>query len=159
MPLIHPWLSHTDESVRVNAAAALAMLGSTEGQEVLLESTRSKWTLARVEAIVALGYLTTPQARLRLLEIVNDPDDPWKSRARVALAQQELTARPAHEKVKYLGILARDSNRQVVRWAVEQLSQLDSSESIEMLRDLSTKGGRTGIMAEKILKLKEAIQE
>lgn len=156
LALIRSWLSHGDESVRVNAAAALAMLGSSEGQEILLRSTNSEDLLPRVEAIVALGYLRTTEARSRLEEIINDPEGHWKSEALVASAQQRLATISAQEKVEHLGMLAYGFNRYVASWAVDQLSDLDTPEVVDLLRGLASRGGKIGEKAHRRLRSREA---
>jgi len=152
IPLVRPWLTSSEEGVRVQAAAALALLGNTEGQEILLASTRSKDPLMQQWATEALGYLNTADARTRLKDILDDPEAHWKSYARIALARQELSMKGAQEKTDYLGRFTRDRNDRVARWAVEQLAELGTAEATQLLRDVASKGGRIGERAQRRLK-------
>jgi HEAT repeat protein len=152
IPLVRPWLASSEEGVRVQAAAALALLGNTQGQEILLVSTRSKDPLMQQWATEALGYLNTADARTRLKDILDDPEAHWKSYARIALARQELSMKGAREKTDFLRRLTRDRNDRVARWAVEQLAELGTAEATQLLRDVASKGGRIGERAQRRLK-------
>jgi HEAT repeat protein len=70
---LQAYLEDPDESVRVNAAAALAMLGSDAGEAVLLAATESGDPQARREATYALGYLDSLASVQRLWAIASDP--------------------------------------------------------------------------------------
>ena len=155
IPLIKPWLTSPEEGVRVQTAAALALLGSSEGQDILLASTRSNDPLMQQWATEALGYLNTAEARARLEEILNDPIGQWKSYARIALAQQELNTKDMQAKIESLNLLTQDTNNRVARWAVEQLADLGTPEATQLLRDIAPKGGKVGQRATWLLKAKE----
>lgn len=158
VPLIKEKLSNPDESVRVNAAGALALLGSTEGYNILFAATHGENSLAQIDALFYLGYINSKEATIRLEEIISDPQGKWKSYARIALAQQKLNNKSLQEKAEYLASLVKDPNRHLKLWAVEQLSELNISRANELLLDLAGKGGIVEIKAYRMLKSKGALQ-
>lgn len=155
LPLIRPLLLHSDENVRVMAAGALAMLGSSEGQNILLAATQSKDPLAQKNATFALGYLNTAEAQKRLHEIIDDPTGQWKSYAVIALVQQELAGKSLQEQVKHLGQLVQQRDRIVADWTVEQLTDLNTPEAARALQDIAKKGGKIAEKAQRSLKAVE----
>lgn len=155
VPLIRQLLPHSDEHVRVIAAGALAMLGSKEGQDILLMSTRRSNPLTQKSAIFALGYLDSEEAQKRLTDIINDPIGQWKSYAVIALAQQELKSKTPHEKVEHLGQLMQHHDPLVLQWAMQQLADLDTPEAIRMLQELVEKENRLGQQVLRLLKARK----
>lgn len=87
---ISAYLSDPDESVRVNAAAALVLLGDPSGLSTLLDATYSADSQARREATYALGFFDAPEAGSRIDEILADPQGRWRTEARMALDQRRL---------------------------------------------------------------------
>lgn len=152
IPIIRSCLSNSDESVRVNAAVALAMLGSTEGQELLLQSTRSFNPMVRKEATHSLGYLNTSKARNRLLEIINDPQGEWKSYAQISIAHQQLLGRAPWERVEYLSSMVKHENQRVAEWAIDRLGEIDDPESYALLKSISMEDSEIGHKAQRQLK-------
>ena len=53
---IRPWLSHSDASVRVNAATSLAALGSEEGLSEVIKASKSQDNQTRREGTLGLGF-------------------------------------------------------------------------------------------------------
>ena len=155
IPALRAHLSDPDESVRINAAVALALLGNYEGQEILLAGTRSTRPIARKEATYSLGFVNTVESRNKLQEILDDPDGKWKTYAQIALAQQDLTNKPLGQKVSALKILASGKNEQVAEWAVERIAELDIPESRAVLKNVGQLKGRAGRKAKRLLKIEE----
>lgn len=155
LTLLRPYLADSDEAVRVIAATAMAMLGSGEGEDVLLAATRSDNPMAQKDATGALGYLSSTTARERLEQILNDPDGAWKSYAIIAQALQATAAASTHEQAATLETLARSGNRVVASWALDELTDSPSSESTAAIRRLSTRPSRIGRRAQLRLRVKE----
>jgi HEAT repeat protein len=155
-PRLRPLAMHPDASVRVMAAAALAMLGSAEGEDVLLAALDGGDPLAEKNATLALGYLDTAAARGRLQAILDDPDGRWKSYAVMALAQQNLRAESAPQQAQRLGALAGGRDRLVAAWALERLVDLGTPEAVAELAKTANRGGRLGAMAQRRLAIAEA---
>lgn len=154
--LLRPYLAHQDESVRVTAAGALAMLGNGEGEDILLAATRSNNPAAQREATGVLGYLPTNNARTRLQEIIDDPNGAWKSYALIARAIQSQRTVSAADKAASLETLARSGNRIVASWALDELSDAPTPEATAAIRRLSTRPSRIGRRAQLRLRVKEA---
>ncbi len=66
---------------RTQLAGALAQLGEPIGYEHLFGRAGKRWSLDRAMAIELLGEVKAPGAMARLLEILNDPDDPCRGAA------------------------------------------------------------------------------
>lgn len=122
LDMLRTYLAHEEVTVRVNAAAAMALLGSAEGEAVLLAATGSASPQAQREATYALGLLDTPTAARRLEEIVASPDARWRTEAEIALECRTLRAmRSEHEASLRLTALAESANDGVAAWARESL--------------------------------------
>lgn len=120
------FLSDPDESVRVNAAAALARLGDESGASILLDATHSADPQSCREATFALGFLGTHEAAQRLDEIIADPAGRWRTEAELAVAIRTRSAAPTAPKhssvVHGRGVLG-DPNRSL---AANAFAVLDS---------------------------------
>ncbi|OGP93562.1 MAG: hypothetical protein A2157_15070 [Deltaproteobacteria bacterium RBG_16_47_11] len=81
IPHIRPWLSHSDASVRVNAAISLAALGNEEGLSEVIKASKSQDNQTRREGTFGLGFFKESEARSRLQEIIADSKAPWKTEA------------------------------------------------------------------------------
>ena len=90
LPALVPFLAHFRDLVRVDAASALAALGSSQGLDLVLEGSRSPDRLVRLEAVYGLRFFREAEARARLEELCLDPGEIWKREARVSLAAWEL---------------------------------------------------------------------
>ncbi len=154
--LLRPYLAHADESVRVTAAGAMAMLGNGEGEDILLAATRGSNPAAQREATGVLGYLPTSNARARLQEILDDPNGAWKSYALIAQAIQAQRGASAADKATSLEAMARSGNRIVAGWALDALSDAPSPEATQAMRRLSLRPSRIGRRAQLRLRVREA---
>ncbi|MBI9019202.1 MAG: HEAT repeat domain-containing protein [Phycisphaerae bacterium] len=159
IPAIKQYLSSSDESVRVNAAAGLALLGSFEGEEILLNSTHSENPLAKKEATYALGFISTQKSKNRLQEILDDPNGQWKSYVRIALANQKLGGMKKQERIGFLTGLSSDKNERVAAWAIDKILELDSANSKKILKEISESDSKLANKAQRQLKIKEAKNE
>jgi len=146
--LIRPLLSDPDETVQVMAAAALAMLGNAEGQDFLLAAIDGDNPLAQKNATLALGYLDTPEARSRLVEIIDDPYARWKSYALMAQALQDRRAQTPAQSVATLDRLARGRDRLAAMWALEELADLGTPEAAQALQAIAGHKGRRADVAQ-----------
>jgi HEAT repeat protein len=150
---MRPYLRHGDETVRVTAAGALAMLGSDEGLDVLLAGTSSDDAVAIKNATYALGFLRDPAARSRLEEILDDSSAPWRSQATMALARQDLAGADEAERAARLGALARGRDRQLATWALTELLRSSDAEASGEARRLASGRGRAARAAQRRLAL------
>lgn len=148
-------LASGDEGVRVTAAGALAMLGSDEGTQVLLDAIAGDNALAQKNATYALGFVHTAEAAAKLQEIVDDPDGRWKSYAVIALAERGLPAQQPDEQIATLALLGRGRDRIAADWAIEQLTDSSHRDATEVLREIGTRKGPIGMKARLRLKLRE----
>jgi HEAT repeat protein len=81
---------------KTQVAGALASLGDAEGIAHLFKRAGRKWTMDRPMAVELLGEVRAPGAKERLLEILNDPNDPARGTAARSLGRLgDLTAEPA----------------------------------------------------------------
>lgn len=152
-PRVRPYLRHGDETVRVTAAGALAMLGSDEGLDVLLAGTSSDDPAAVKNATYALGWIRDPASRSRIEEILGDPTAPWRSQAAMALALQDLKGADEFDRAARMGELARGRDRQVAAWALSELVRSPAPEATEEARRLANGRGRTARAAQRRLAL------
>lgn len=153
---IRNFLSDSDESVQVNAAAAMALLGNYQGQDILLAATQSSSSGVKKEATYSLGFFDTTEAKDRLQEILSDPNGQWKSYAKIALVQQELLNKAIAQQLIILEATANDSNQRVAEWAVEKISDIDVPQGNAILRKVEQNNTKVGRRAKRILKIKEA---
>ena len=150
LPALVPFLAHFRDLVRVDAASALAALGSSQGLDLVLEGSRSPDRLVRLEAVYGLRFFREAEARARLEELCLDPGEIWKREARVSLAAWELAGigDAAGAREDYLiGLLGR-SRPMVEQWAVQALAELGTARAVAELRALArepTRVGRTAL--------------
>lgn len=136
--LLQRFLAHDDESVRCDAAGAMALLGNYQGQDILLECTYSDNPAVQKEATYCLGFINTPASREKLEQILDDPAGKWKSYARIAIAQQEIDNVNEMDKVGLLKALTEDStNKRLSAWAVDRLAELNDRQSREILQKIA----------------------
>ena len=155
--VLKPYLSISDESVRVDAAGAMALLGSADGLQILLDGVDSDSPAVQKEATYLLGFLNIPATTERLERILADPAGRWKSYARIALVLQTLNGKSDDDKVQLLkDVVTDEENTRVSKWAVEQLSNLNTSKSRQVLQDIADSKGRLALQAERILKVRRA---
>ena len=138
LPLIRPWLNHSDSSVRVNAAISLAALGSEEAISEVIQATMSKDNQTRREATFGLGFFQDHRAHARLQEIIADPNATWKTDAEIALSRADLFAKSPLERLDFLLKLTDSPNKAVCRWAVDQISELGIPEAVNVLRSIAS---------------------
>jgi len=154
--LLRALLDNPDEGVRVHAAGALAMLGSDEGEAVLLSALDGDNPIAQKNATYALGFVRTPAARERLQRILDDPAGEWKSYALIALAQQRRASESEAEELAELALLGRGRDRIAADWAIEELTDLDIDGATELLRELgASRHGPLGTKARLRAKVRE----
>jgi len=156
MPILKKYLPHPDESVRVNAAAALALLGSYQGQEILLTASRSTNPLVAKEATYSLGLVDTTKSKSRLREILNDPNGAWKSYAQIALLNQRLTRTKPEDKINVLKASLSDKNERLAEWALERMADLEDPQIIEIFEKTAQTKNKLGRKASRLLKIVEA---
>ena len=154
--VLKTYLSNSDESVRVNAAAAMALLGNYDGQNILIAGTQSSSPGVKKEATYSLGFLNTPEAKTRLEEIINDPNSQWKSYARIALIQQELLNKPIDQQLIILEVTTNDENQRVAEWAVEKIADMDVPQGNTILQKVGKNKTEAGMRASRLLKIKGA---
>lgn len=154
---IAPFLEHKDETVRLTAAAALAMLGDESELDQVLAATHSADPGARKTATFALGLFTDSRAGQRLEEIVDAPEGAWKGYAMAARANRELrTAAPA-ERVRALeGHANNRYSRTLAEWALQELTAEESSAAAAALQRLGAREGSIGDAAARRARILEA---
>lgn len=119
---ISGYLQDPDESVRVNAAAALASLGDLSGEALLLDATQSANPQARREATYALGLFDSQESQQRLEAIAANPLERWRTEADIALEWRLLRhATSGEAATARLGELAFGLNDELAEWARDQL--------------------------------------
>lgn len=153
--VVRPLLSDPDETVRTIAAGSLAMLGSAEAEDVLLAAVDGDNPAAQKNATYALGFLGTATARARLEEILADPAGRWKSYAIMAIAESDAMSQPPSARASALEQLARGSDRIVVHWALDRLSESAGPEADAALQRLSSRPGKPGQRAAVRLRTRE----
>ncbi len=134
---VRPFLAHADPEVRVVAAIALAMLGDESGRNVLLTAIASDNPGAQKQATFGLGYLDDAASRARLQAILDDPGGRWKSYATIAITVRDMGSLSAAEKVTMLFPIARGRSRIANRWALEELTDIDTPEARAVIRTLA----------------------
>jgi hypothetical protein len=154
--VLKTYLSDSDESVRVNAAAAMALLGNYDGQNILIAGTQSSSPGVKKEATYSLGFLNTPEAKTRLEEIINDPNSQWKSYAEIALVQQQLLNKPLAQQLLNLETAANDKNQRVAEWAVEKIADMDVPQGNTILQKVGKNKTEAGMRTSRLLKIKGA---
>ncbi len=152
LPRIRRHLANPDINVRVMAAGALARLGSTEAQDVLLAASRDQEGVAQMNATYALGFLDTPESTTRLREILADPRGHWKSEAKIALGLQTARTMSAADRAQFFEKQAQGDDTVVTRWAVEALAEMGTADGVAALRRLSTARGSVARIATNQLK-------
>ena len=155
LALLRPLLANADEGVRVHAAGAMAMLGSFEGQAVLLDAVDGDNPIAQKNATYALGFVHTAAAAERLQRIVDDADGRWKSYALIALTQQHRATASQAEELAELTLLGRGRDRIAASWAIDELTDLDVPLATEVLRELGARHGPLGDKARLRVKVRE----
>ncbi|MEN6308290.1 MAG: HEAT repeat domain-containing protein [Anaerohalosphaeraceae bacterium] len=144
-----------DESVCVNAAAALALLGKYDGQALLLRATHSTNPVVKKEAIYSLGFVNTSDSQRRLQEIISDPNGQWKSYAEMALTQQKLMTSNTPQKIQILEKLVKDKSPRLSEWAVERIAEIDDSRAGDILGIVEKNKTEAGRKASRLLKVRE----
>lgn len=156
LALLRGLLGNTDESVRVTAAGALAMLGSDEGLQVLLDAVDGDNPLAQKNATYALGFVRSAAAAgERLQQILDDPQGRWKSYAVIALTQRRQPAQSRADQIASLTLLGRGRDHIAADWAIDQLTDLTDPEATEVLRELGTRAGALGAKARLRVRVRE----
>lgn len=156
LTLLRPYLAHSDESVRVIAAGAMARLGNSEGEDILLAASHHGDPAVQKEAIGLLGYVGSSTARQRIDAIVADPNGSWRSYALIAQSLQHRSEQDSAEQAAALETLARSGDRIIAPWAMEELVDSPAPEATEAIRRLSARRSRVARDAQLRLRLKEA---
>lgn len=142
--VIQRWLNHSNLSVGVNAAISLAALGNESGIDKVIEASKSEDNQTRREGTYGLGFFRNQKARLRLQEILADPEAPWKTEAEIALRKINLSKVPLENRLNILKEYAGDPNRGVAKWAIDEISEIKTPKAREILesasRDKTIKG-------------------
>lgn len=149
LTVVRPWLSSDDALTRVQAAIAMAQLGSAEAESVILSATYSADPLITKRATEGLGHLNTIRARDRLKEIIDSPRGVWKSYARIAVLSIDLRSLPHLERQEFLKRVIADPNDRVALWAVEQMAELPGTHAF--LKSLVEQGGGRGERAARLI--------
>ena len=155
--VLKSYLFYSDESVRVDAAGAMALLGNASGLQILLDGVDSDNPAVQKEATYLLGFLNVPAATERLEQILATPEGRWKSYAGIALLQQTLNGKNDNEKLQLLiDVVASEKNTRVFKWAAEQLSNLNTPQSRQILQEVAELQGPLGRQARRLLKARRA---
>ena len=152
--ILEKFLSYADESVRIIAAAGMALLGDYRGQDILLVGTDSSSSIVKKEAIYSLGFVNTAKAKDKLQGIIDDPDGQWKSYAVIGLAQHELRNNSIGQQLNILETLINGKNQRVGRWAVEKLADMNSPQGDAILWKIEKYNNPTGRKAKQILSVR-----
>jgi hypothetical protein len=150
------YLKDPDESVRVDAAAAMALLGNYDGQNILIAGTQSSSPGVKKEATYSLGFLDTDQARNTLRGIMSDPNGQWKSYAGIALIQQELLNKSLAQQLIVLEAASSDENQRVAEWSVEKIADMDIPQGTMSLQRIVQNGNAAGTRASRLLRIRGA---
>ena len=153
--LVRPHLRSENISVRVNAAIALAKLGSMEAMGTILEGLQGANMQARREATYGLGFFAAERqkATVAAQAIIDNPDGLWKSEAGISLLRLELGA--AKDKLELLSTASKAGAPRVQAWAIQEIARLGEKESEAWLRQRSTTDDPLGRFAGLQLLLKE----
>lgn len=127
--LVRPHLRSGNVSVRVNAAIALAKLGSMEAIGTIFEGLQGADIQARREAAYGLGFFTAERqkARAAAQAIIDNPDGLWKAEAGISLLRLELAS--AKDKLELLSKASGAGAPRVQAWAIQEIARLGEKES------------------------------
>jgi len=146
IPIIRPFLAHENDSVRVNAAVALASLGTEEALDTVIALIHSGDIQAQREAIYGLGYFRNTKATEAAQAIIDSPTGRWKSEAHIALAQQKLSAVSPDIDIRrsFLQNLLSHQNSGVRLWAVDELLTTNDPAAVAAIRAIARQQTREG---------------
>lgn len=133
--VLRPYLSHADQSVRVNTAISLARIGSTEGFAEILAGLESRIDMpACREATYGLGFFAGEERRASKAaqSIINDPRGVWKGEAGISLLRLELTHAP--DKLMLLSKAASTGHRLVRNWAIGEIAAMGNPKAFAWLQ-------------------------
>ncbi len=150
---LQKYLAYSDRQVRAWAAVACALLGDTDVQNMLIDMTYYEDT-SRI-AVRGLGYVNTPASSERLLEIITDPNEKWKTDARISLIRQELKVKSPAEQATILKELSRDESSIIAEWALEQIADSDIPQKKTILEEIAQGETKVNSKAKRLLKLRE----
>jgi HEAT repeat protein len=151
IPIIRPWLNHSDSSIRVNAAISLATMGSDEGLFEVIRASMSEDNQTRREGTFGLGFFKDNRAVSRLREIIADPKAPWQTEAHIALLRIDLSKKVSQERLDLLQENLGYPNIAVRKWVIDEISELGTPEAIKVLRSVADKQTQEGKQAKRKL--------
>jgi HEAT repeat protein len=151
IPFIRQYLNHADSSVRVNAAIALAWLGSEEAISEVIQASRNLDNQTSREGTFGLGFFQDQRAHERLQEILATSKTLWQTDAEISLLRRELFKSDLQERLGLLRKVLNHPNKRIRSWAIDEIVELGTPESIEELRSLSEKNTSEGKQARRIL--------
>jgi HEAT repeat protein len=155
--VIQRWLNHSNLSVGVNAAISLAALGNESGIDKAIEASKSEDNQTRREGTYGLGFFRNPKARLRLQEILADPEAPWKTEAEIALSKINLSNTPLNNRQNLLKGLVEHPNRGVAKWAIDEISEIKTPQAKEILESVSADKTKKGDYARRKLLILQSL--
>ena len=149
IPALLPWLGHPDPLVGVDAAGVLGALGESQGLDLVLAGSRDPDPHVRLEAIYGLRFFRSAEAEARLGELASSPEELWRDEAGVSLAAGRLSRLkddPERQAV-FLSRLLDVPSRMIRRWAMGELSRLNTAKALEILRTRAEEPTRLGRLA------------
>ena len=155
MEKLKEYLANPEADVKVTSAVALAMLGDTGVQDILIDMSYEKEPFVSRTAVKGLGYLNTNAATKRLNQIVAEPNARWKNDARIAITQHQLKGKSPLEQATILKTLAEDKAELVAEWAVDTIADSNIPEKKTILENIAKTGAQTGVNARRLLKVRE----
>ena len=131
---IRPYLRDANQSVRVNAAIALARLGSMEALGTILEALQLGEMQARREAAYGLGFFSgeRQKARAAAQAIIDNPASAWKAEAGISLLRLELAA--SGEKLELLSNASTLRQPRVQAWSIQEIARLGGKDAAAWLQ-------------------------
>jgi len=132
--LIRPHLRSDNGSVRVNAAIALARLGSMEAIGTIFEGLQVADMQARREATYGLGFFAGEgqKARAAAQAIIDNPNGLWKAEAGISLIRLDLAA--SQDKLELLSEASRAGAPRLQAWAIQEIARIGEEESESWLQ-------------------------
>mgnify|MGYP001227351208 CR=1 FL=1 len=118
-----------EQDVPVNAAIALARLGSMEALGTILEALQLGEMQARREAAYGLGFFSgeRQKARAAAQAIIDNPASAWKAEAGISLLRLELAA--SGEKLELLSNASTRRQPRVQAWSIQEIARLGGKDA------------------------------
>lgn len=157
---LEQYLGDSRVIIRLASASAIAMLGDATVSDILIDLSQSKEPFIQKTAIKSLGYLDTPESTQRLESILANPSANWKDYAWISLQQQwlRIISKDA-DKLKLLSEHAKNKNRRLSEWAIEEMADIGTMTANNELEKISKGNIRISSKAKRIIRLRREVAQ